>query len=289
MTSKRVTLADVARHAGVSSSTASLVLSGRGRELRISDAVDERVRAAAETLGYRRNTISVGLRKGSTKTIGFVSDTVASSQLAGGMIRGALAAARDSGYMLFMSETGGGPAQERKAIEAMLDHRVDGLVLASMFTRQREELPAELDQIPTVLLNALPPPGHALTTFVPDEYSAGRAAARTLVDAGHREIHLIGAGPSLEDNPAASAAAHQRLAGMLDVLGEAGIAPASGYAYRSWNPPHGWEAVHDLIERGTPPSALLCFNDRLAFGAYQALQEVGLRIPEDCSVVSFDD
>lgn len=289
MTSRRVTLADVARHAGVSSSTASLVLSGRGRELRISDAVHERVRAAAETLGYRRNTISVGLRKGSTNTIGFVSDTVASSQLAGGMIRGALAAARDSGYMLFMSETGGGPAQERKAIEAMLDHRVDGLVLASMFTRQREELPDEVDQLPTVLLNALPPAGRALTTFVPDEYSAGRAAARTLLDAGHREIHLIGAGPSLDDNPAASAAAHERLAGMLDVLGEAGVAPASGYAYRSWNPPHGWEAVHDLIERGTPPSALLCFNDRLAFGAYQALQEVGLRIPEDCSVVSFDD
>ncbi|HLT83518.1 MAG TPA: LacI family DNA-binding transcriptional regulator, partial [Phototrophicaceae bacterium] len=105
MTSKRVTLADVARQAGVSSSTASLVLSGRGRELRISDAVHDRVRTAAEELGYRRNTISVGLRKGSTNTIGFVSDTVASSQLAGGMIRGALEAARDSGYMLFMSET----------------------------------------------------------------------------------------------------------------------------------------------------------------------------------------
>jgi len=166
---------------------------------------------------------------------------------------------------------------------------VDGLVLASMFTRQREDVPAELDQIPTVLVNALAPEGRRFPTIVPDEHAAGRAAVETLLVAGHREIHLIGAGPSLEDNPAASAAAHQRLAGMLDVLGEAGIAPASGYAYRSWNPPHGWEAVHDLIERGTPPSALLCFNDRLAFGAYQALQEVGLRIPEDCSVVSFDD
>ncbi|HLT83033.1 MAG TPA: LacI family DNA-binding transcriptional regulator [Phototrophicaceae bacterium] len=289
MTSKRVTLADVARHAGVSSSTASLVLSGRGRELRISDAVDERVRAAAETLGYRRNTISVGLRKGSTKTIGFVSDTVASSQLAGGMIRGALAAARDSGYMLFMSETGGGPAQERKAIEAMLDHRVDGLVVASMFTRQREKLPAELDTLPTILLNALPPAGRELAAIVPDEQAAGRAAAEQLLASGHRDIHLIGAGPTLDDAPAASEAGHLRLTGMLEALAEAGVAPASGYPYRSWNPAHGWEAVHDILERGTVPQALLCFNDRLAFGAYQALQEAGLRIPDDVSVLSFDD
>ncbi|MBD8061067.1 LacI family DNA-binding transcriptional regulator [Oceanitalea stevensii] len=289
MTSKRVTLADVARHAGVSSSTASLVLSGRGRELRISDAVHERVRAAAETLGYRRNTISVGLRKGSTNTIGFVSDTVASSQLAGGMIRGALAAARDSGFMLFMSETGGGAAQERQAVEAMLDHRVDGLILASMFTRQRDALPEELDTLPTVLLNALPPEGRQLTSIIPDEHAAGRAAAEQLLTAGHRDIHLIGAGPGLADAPAASEAGHLRLTGMLEVLAEAGVTPASGYPYRSWNPAHGWEAVHDLLEHGTVPEALICFNDRLAFGAYQALQEAGLRVPEDASIISFDD
>ncbi|MFC4554356.1 LacI family DNA-binding transcriptional regulator [Georgenia faecalis] len=289
MASRRVTLADVARHAGVSSSTASLVLSGRGRELRISEAVHARVREAAETLGYRRNTISVGLRKGSTNTIGFVSDTVASSQLAGDMIKGALAAARESGFMLFMSETGGGAVQERKAVEAMLDHRVDGLVLASMFTRRREEIPGELDHIPTVLVNALAPEGRRFPTVVPDERAAGRAAVETLLNAGHREIHLIGAGPRLEDAPAASEAGHLRLTGMLEVMADAGIVPASGHPYRSWNPSHGWEAVHDLLEQGTVPGALVCFNDRLALGAYQALQEAGLRIPEDTSVVSFDD
>lgn len=289
MGKKRVTLADVASRAGVSSSAASLVLTGRGRELRISEAAQTRVREAAAALGYRPNNVSVGLRKGSTKTIGFVSDTVASSQLAGDMIKGALAVAREHGYMLFMSETGGGPVQERKAIEAMLDHRVDGLVLAAMLTRQREELPEELDQIPTVLLNALPPEGREFATLVPDELTAGRAAAQTLLAAGHRQIYLIGAGPDLEDTPAVSAAADLRLSGILEVLHEAGTAPVTGYAYRSWNPAHGWQAVHDLIERGTPPSALICFNDRLAFGAYQALQEAGLRIPQDCSIVSFDD
>ena len=139
MSAKRVTLADVARTAGVSSSTASLVMTGRGHELRISEAVQHRVRDTAQQLGYRPNNISIGLRKGATRTIGFVSDTVASSQLAGDMIKGAIGAARDRGYMLFMTETGGGLTEEHRAIETMLDHRVDGLVLASMFTRQRRE------------------------------------------------------------------------------------------------------------------------------------------------------
>ncbi len=107
--------------------------------------------------------------------------------------------------------------------------------------------------------------------------------------AGHRNIHLIGTGLSPEDNIAASAAADLRLRGILEVLDDAGVTPASGYAYRSWNPQHGWEAVHELIELGTPPEALICFNDRLAFGAYQALQEAGRHIPDDCSIISFDD
>lgn len=288
MGAKRVTLADVARQAGVSSSTASLVMTGRGHELRISEAVQHRVRETAQDLGYRPNNVSVGLRKGATRTIGFVSDTVASSQLAGDMIKGAIGAARDRGYMLFMTETGGGPAQERKAIETMLDHRVDGLVLASMFTRRRDELPAELAQIPAVLLNSLPPDGQPQATLVPDEHAAGRAAAEVLIQAGHRNIHLIGAGLSPADNIAASAAADLRLRGILEVLDGAGVTPVSGHAYRSWNPQHGWEAVHELIDQGTPPEALICFNDRLAFGAYQALQEAGRQIPGHCSIISFD-
>ncbi|MFD2357126.1 LacI family DNA-binding transcriptional regulator [Nonomuraea ferruginea] len=82
MSPRRVTLADVAKAAGVSRPTASLVLSGRGRELRISQDVEERVLRAADELQYRPNIVSVGLRKGTSQTIGFISDTVATSRLA---------------------------------------------------------------------------------------------------------------------------------------------------------------------------------------------------------------
>ncbi|MEV0949675.1 LacI family DNA-binding transcriptional regulator [Promicromonospora sp. NPDC050249] len=289
MGTKRVTLADVAKAAGVSSSTASLVMTGRGQELRISEAVQARVRDVAQELGYRPNAVSVGLRKGTTRTLGFVSDSVASSRLAGDMIKGAIEAAREHGFMLFIGETGGKPAEETKLVEAMLDRQVDGIILASMFTRSRP-LPADIDRTPAVLLNLVPPPGAKIPSVLPDEERAGREAAELLLEAGHREIHLIGAGPGPDDWSSVSVAAHQRLSGILSALEEAGIEPASGFADPSWLPEHGWEATQRILARGAAtPFALLCFNDRLAFGAYQAVQEAGLTIPDNVSVVSFDD
>ena len=94
MSERRVTLADVARLAGVSPTTASFVLSGRGPEMRISRDVEQRVLKIADEVQYRPNIVSVGLRTGTTRTIGFVSDTVATSRFAGDLIKGALEAAR---------------------------------------------------------------------------------------------------------------------------------------------------------------------------------------------------
>ena len=288
MVKKRVTLADVARAAGVSSTTASLVLSGRGSELRISEVVQQRVRATSDDLGYRPNIVSLGLRKGSTRTLGFISDSVATSQLAGDMIKGAIDAAREQGYLLFIGETEGDPAAEKDLLDAMADRQVDGIVLASMFTRNRT-LPAGLDRVPTVLLNTVPDGGSLLPAIVPDEARAGRAAAQLLLDAGHRQIHLVGAGPRPADVPPGTVAGIERLAGILEVLREAGLEPASGTLCDQWHPPEGWAATRDLLAAHPEPGALICFNDRLAFGAYQALQEAGRSIPDDVSVVSFDD
>lgn len=285
---KRVTLADVAAAAGVSPTTASLVLSGRGRELRISDAVQQRVHATSDELGYRPNAVSRGLRTGTTRTLGFVSDTVATSQLAGDMIQGALDAALEHDYMLFIGESEGDAGVERRLVDTMLDRQVDGLVLASMFTRMRQP-PAGLAHVPAVLLNAVPIGVSSLPAVVPDEIAAGRAAAELLLAAGHREIHLVGAGPTERDIPPATVAGRERLAGIAQVLREAGVEPATGHRCMDWLPPHGWRATRDILDSWGTPGALICFNDRLAFGAYQALAEAGLRVPDDVSIVSFDD
>jgi LacI family transcriptional regulator len=285
---RRVTLAEVAERAGVSRTTASLVLAGRGRELRISQSVEERVTEAAKELEYRPNIVSRGLRTGTTRTIGFVSDTVATSRLAGDMIKGALEAAREHGMLLFIGETEGETDLERGLLQAMHDRQVDGIIYASMFTRA-VKVPATLTTGPAVLLNAVPKRASTLPSVVPDETEAGRAAARVLLDAGHRDgIHTIGAGPRVRDVPRDALAGVERLTGIREVLTKAKVKIASGHVCADWQPELGYEATRGLLET-TRPRALICLNDRIAVGAYQALDDFDLKVPSDVSVVSFDD
>lgn len=288
MSPRRVTLADVAKQAGVSTTTASLVLSGRSREVRISPGVEQRVLKAADELQYRPNIVSVGLRTGTTRTIGFVSDTVATSRLAGDMIKGALEAARERGVMLFIGETEGDANLERGLLQAMHDRRVDGIIYASMFTR-KVKVPKGLMAGPAVLLNALPKGPSLLPSVVPDEVEAGRAAARVLLGAGHRAgIHLIGAGPGVRDVAPEALAGVERLSGIHEVFSEAGITVAGGHVCPDWQPEYGYEVTREVLKHHRP-RALICFNDRLALGAYQALDDFGYKVPKDVSVVSFDD
>jgi LacI family transcriptional regulator len=239
-------------------------------------------------MGYRPNIVSAGLRTGRTQTIGFVSDTVATSRLAGDMIKGAIEAARDRGFLLFIGESEGDTDLEHALLQAMHDRQVDGIILASMYTR-RVTVPKSLRATSAVLLNAVPKASSPVPVVVPDEVEAGRTAARVLVDAGHREgIHLIGAGPGIRNVPRDSVAAVERLVGVREVLTDAGVKVTSGTLCDDWQPEEGFAATRDLLAR-TTPRALICLNDRLAFGAYQALDDAGLAVPDDVSVVSFDD
>ncbi|MET9230190.1 LacI family DNA-binding transcriptional regulator [Lentzea sp. NPDC003310] len=262
-----MTLADVAAASGVSVTTASLVLTGRARELRISEAAEQRVRSTARELGYRRGA---GARDGLSRTIGFVLDAESSVQ-AGDVVRGAVEAAHRCGFLLFVGESGGDPVVERSLVEAMRDRRADGVVLATAGVRTAVP-PAGLR--PTVLLNAT---AAGLPSVVPDEVRGGRAAARLLVEAGHvRGVHLVGTGS------AHGGAA--RLAGLRDVLG----ADVRVHHCPEWTPEAGYDVTGELLRRHRP-GALVCLDDRLAFGAYRALAEAGLSVPGDVSVVGFGD
>ena len=195
MATSRITLADVARSAGVSPTAASFVLSGRREEMRISAEVEARVLRAVRETGYRPNIVSRSLRTGTSHTIGFISDTVATTPFAGHLIWGALDAAREKEHLLFIGETEGDPDLKQQLIEAMHDRGVDGIVLASMYTRKLA-VPKALREGPAVLLNAIPASGSSIPSVVPDEVEAGRTVARVLLDAGHRDsIGLIGAAP----------------------------------------------------------------------------------------------
>ena len=288
---RRVRLADVAKRAGVSQTAASFVLTGRREEMRISLEVEARVLEAARETGYRPNIISRSLRTGTTHTIGFISDTIATTRFAGDLIRGALEAARDRGHLLLIAETEGDSQLEQQLLETMADRQVDGIVLASMYTRKLK-VPTSLRTGRAVLLNAVPERHAPLISVIPDELEAGRTAARTLLEAGYSKgIYLIGAGPrpTQRPKPTGALAALERLQGIKETLGAASVRVGGAVACQEWEPEVGYTAVRGLIARGAALQALICFNDRLAVGAYNALQDAGLSVPDDVSVVSFDD
>ena len=276
----RVTLRDVADRAGVSRAAASFVLTGR-RDMRISAEAQERVRQAARELDYRPNLLARSLRTNLSQTIGFVSDVVATEPFAGGMIRGSLATALQRRHLMLIGETQGDAAVESRLVRDMLDRGVGGFVYAAMFTR-RARPSAALRGHPVVLLNCVGHrPGHP--TVIPDEEGAGAAAASVLLAAGHRTgIYVVGS--VLPE----TLAAQERMAGIRRTLEAAGAAPA-GHLDCMWWPEPARAAVTGLLHDGGRPRALVCLNDRIALGAYQALAAAGLGVPDDVSVVAFDD
>ncbi|GIF69131.1 alanine racemase [Asanoa ishikariensis] len=272
----RVTLQDVARHAGVSRTTASFVLTGR-RDMRISVDAEQRVLRAARELSYRPNLMARGLRTRTTHTIGLISDTVTTEPFAGDIVRGAVNAALRHDNLLVIGETSGDRGVEERVVQDMLDRGVDGFLYASTWTRV-SRLPAVLRGHPFVWLNCLPRGRASASAVIPDERSAGTLAASALTAVGHERIALVGV-PSPD-----VWAAGERLAGIR----AAGVTVAATVEC-DWWPEPAYTAVSSFLATGPSVTGLICLNDRIALGAYQAAQEAGLRVPDDLSVVSFDD
>lgn len=277
---RRVTLLDVARAAGVSRTTASYVLNGR-TEMRISADAHERVRRAADRLGYRPNRNALSLRTATSMTFGMVTDFVSSGQASSQMISGASLACLDSGHLLLIGETEGDPLVERRLIEEMIDRQVDGILYATLVSSQ-VQVPAPLAGCRTVLLNCRDRDGET-ASVMPDDFGGGRAAARVLLDAGHRDrVFVVG-----EEITPGGLSGAARLSGVRTELSAAGAEVADVVACE-WAVVPAYESVSKWLSTGVRPAALVCLNDRVAMGTYQAIGEFGLDVPADVSVVSFD-
>lgn len=286
MSKKRVTLADVARLAGLSSAAASMILTGRP-DTRLSAEAHRRVHEAAAQLGYRPNLAAQALRTDKTRTIAFISDYVATTRYANGLIRGAMAAAQEAGHVLLLLETGGEPDREVQAIEAALDRQVDGIIFAAMRAREVfvPTLPAATR---VVMLNGTS--SRFPLSVLPDELAGGRTAVELLVAAGHRDrIALLGHNRIAEQGLFRSDTVAQRIDGIRVAMAEHGLSFAAEESCWEWEPHHGFELTRKILALRPDITALLCLNDRLAFGAYQALAEAGRSVAGDVSIVSFDN
>ena len=278
MPGRRATLADVAERAGLSKAAVSLILNERPGSRLSADAV-ARVRAAAEELGYRPDPAARSLRIGKTRTIGFLSDEVTITRFSSAMIRGVLDAAEELDHTVLIAETGQDPSRTGPALEAMLDRRAHGVIFGLMGAKQIDVPPVSRD-MPLVLLNATSPTGER--SVLPDENAAGHLIARELLGAGHRRIAIIGHHEPAITDPRVSATVGAR------AIAEAGVEPLL-VPVNPWEPAGGYDAAQLVLDSVRTPTGIVCLNDRLAFGVYQAVQERGLQIPGHISIVSFDD
>ena len=274
----RVRLRDVAERAGVSNATVSLVLNGKDGS--IGAATRERVTVAAEELGYRPNALARSLRGRTTQTIGFISDAVVTTPHAGAMIQGVQDIANDAGFVLLLGNTSDHPDVERRTVEALLDRQIDAAIYATMFHRIVDP-PASLAAVPTVLLDARPAEEDSVSWVVPDEAGGARAAVEHLIAAGHRRIGFI----NESDRPVAAA---ERESAYRSVLRENGLDSGPDFEAEV-NDGDPVDPLSAFLGRSERPTALFCFNDRIAAGAYIAARRLGLRIPEDLSIVGFDN
>lgn len=271
-------MAEVARLAGVSPTTVSFVINDRPG---LPEATRQRVRDAIAALGYRPNRAARGLRTRRTHTLGFLTDEIAVTPFAGRTVTGAHDVAWKHQTLLLIANTTRDARVIGTAVDELLDRQVDGLVFAAVTTRQAT-LPPAAASVPAVLVNCFAP-GNAFPCVLPDEEGGGRTAAALLLEAGHRRIaHLAGVKGAW--------ATRQRLKGFRAALAGAGV-PLDPrlVAFGTFRTDSGYALMRDLLREDDLPTAVFCGNDRMALGAYLAVKEAGLRIPEDISVVGYDD
>ena len=182
------TMNDVARQAGLSQTTVSLVLN-EVTTVSIPDETRQRVWKAVKELDYRPNAAAKMLRTNRTNTIGFITDEIATTPFAGKIIEGAQDLALDNDKILVVVNVGRSPVVEQKAIKMLLERQVEAIIYATMYHRE-VILPFDTDLLPVVLLDCYTS-DRSLPSVVPDEITGGRVATETLLNKGHRRIGFI--------------------------------------------------------------------------------------------------
>jgi LacI family transcriptional regulator len=275
------TIKDVARLAGVGLGTASRVICGKGS---VSPARLERVKKAIEQLGFRPSHAARSLLSGSSRMIG-VYIPILKGTFYTPILHLIDAELRSAGlHMVVAFGTGTGDARRQaiEGIEFLMERGCDGLLAMSNHLSDADIAALGPKQSCVVLLNHNSDklPGQS---FSADHRAGGVLAARTLLERGHRQIAVIA-------GPAASPDNVDRINGFLDELAKAGLdTRALWIAESDFSPEGGWAAAAELAASGHAFSALFCANDEMAVGALSCLQQAGIAVPGQVSVLGYDD
>lgn len=272
----RMTIHDVAAHAGVSIATVSKALTGHGR---MTAETRERILRAAQELKFRPNALARGLHSKRSFTVGLLTDDVY-GRFALPVMAGLSEGLIDHGVSVFLCAIEDNAVQAQSHLDAMLEKQVDGIIVAGK--RVDRVLPIDLEGLPVPVVHVMSEgPAHRVS-FRPDEAQGARLAVAHLIAEGRTRIaHVTGT--------ARFRVAGERAEAWRDALDSAGVAGV-GPLFGRWSEGWGHEAVAELWARpGPKPDALFCGNDQIARGVIDALRERGVRVPGDVAVVGFDN
>ena len=276
---RRITQHEVARVAGVSQATVSMVLAG-AQGHGIPQETFDRVMKVATELGYVPNHAAQALKTSRTMTIACVVPDVA-NPFYPSLVRGVQSVADAAGYDVIAVNTDGLTSREQRFLAWSLRGTIDGLV-GVFFTVRAPDFEAMVQAgIGIVRIETSPKRGGSLpidNLFV-DNVAAAAAATRYLIERGHRRIAMIAGIGGPQGN---------RVHGYLEALGKAGLTPQL-VSYGDFNEEGGCRATRDVLAVRPRPTAIFAANDLMALGAMKAIREEGLSIPDDVAVMGFDD
>jgi len=270
---------DVARVAGVSTSTVSHVINN---DRFVSEAIREKVEAAVKSLNYAPSALARSLKLNQTRTIGMLI-TASTNPFYSELVRGVERSCFERGYSLVLCNTEGDEQRMNRNLETLMQKRVDGLLLLCTETHQPSpEIMQRYPSVPTVMMDWAPFDGTS-DLIQDNSLLGGDMATQHLIDKGHTRIACI-TGP-LDKTPA-----RLRLEGFLVAMDRAGLPVPEGYQITGdFEFSGGFEAMQSLLAQKDRPQAVFIGNDAMAVGAYQALYQAGLRVPDDIAVVGYDD
>jgi DNA-binding LacI/PurR family transcriptional regulator len=275
---QRPTIYDVARLAGVSTATVSRALNGTGH---IAPATHATIEAAVEQLGYRPNTIARSLVMRSTQTIALLLPDITNPFYAA-LVSGIQQTALAHGWTMLLCTTESDAEREEHYLGVLRAKQVDGVLVDGLVLPSDRIARFVEDGFPIVCLDR-DIDSRSIPVVQVDNRLGGRIATRHLIDLGHRRIaHVTGAGElGISD---------ERLAGYRDALTEVGL-PVDFQLVEEgrFTDEGGHDAARKLLEREPDLTAIFAANDLSALGVLNAMAEVGKRVPEDVSVVGFDD
>ena len=270
---------DVARMAGVSTSTVSHVINN---DRFVSDAIREKVEAAVKDLNYAPSALARSLKLNQTHTIGMLI-TASTNPFYSELVRGVERSCFERGYSLVLCNTEGDEQRMNRNLETLMQKRVDGLLLLGTETHQpSKEIMQRYPSVPTVMMDWAPFDGTS-DLIQDNSLLGGEMATDHLIARGYRKIACI-AGPQDKTT------ARHRLEGYRRAMQRAGLTILPGYeVHCDFEFEGGVDAMKQLLALAEPPHAVFAGNDAVAVGAYQALYQAGLSVPQDMAVMGYDD